>query len=141
MNGKNIPKKVKKPTTKNWQQTSKSLELSELIIQIEKSLRFSPVDIEWARENNRFYITQSRPDNDVGREKLKIENITEFEKKFIPEIQHLSFSKVGTMFRPLMLSREKMGDQKSLTSHTVIHYMNDGVIEVWGECFLDKNGF
>ena len=36
------------------------LELSELIIKIENHYGF-PVDIEWAKENNRFYITQSRP--------------------------------------------------------------------------------
>ena len=36
------------------------LELSELIIQIENHYDF-PVDIEWAYEKNKFYITQSRP--------------------------------------------------------------------------------
>ena len=36
------------------------LELSELIIKIENHYG-SPQDIEWARENNRFYILQSRP--------------------------------------------------------------------------------
>ncbi|MEK9161459.1 MAG: PEP/pyruvate-binding domain-containing protein, partial [Patescibacteria group bacterium] len=41
------------------------LELSELIIQIENHYGF-PVDIEWAYENNRFYITQSRPITTLG---------------------------------------------------------------------------
>jgi len=36
------------------------MELSELIIQIENHYN-SPQDIEWALENNKFYITQSRP--------------------------------------------------------------------------------
>lgn len=36
------------------------LELSELILKIENHYGF-PVDIEWAYENNKFYITQSRP--------------------------------------------------------------------------------
>jgi len=36
------------------------LELSKLIVLIEKHYRF-PVDIEWAREKGKFYITQSRP--------------------------------------------------------------------------------
>ena len=36
------------------------LELSELIIQIENHYGF-PVDIEWAYESDKFYITQSRP--------------------------------------------------------------------------------
>ena len=89
MNGKTSPQKGQRQNT-----DEQILELSELIIQIENHYGF-PVDIEWARENNRFYITQSRPITTLG-EKTKIENITEF-GKFIPEIQHLSFSKVGTM--------------------------------------------
>lgn len=36
------------------------LELAKLIVQIEKHYRF-PVDVEWAREKGKFYITQSRP--------------------------------------------------------------------------------
>lgn len=36
------------------------LELANLIMQIEKHYGF-PVDVEWAREDNTFYITQSRP--------------------------------------------------------------------------------
>ncbi|EKE20574.1 MAG: Phosphoenolpyruvate synthase [uncultured bacterium] len=36
------------------------LELSKLIIKIEKHYGF-PCDIEWAQENGKFYITQSRP--------------------------------------------------------------------------------
>jgi len=36
------------------------LELSELILKIENHYGF-PVDIEWAFENDKFYITQSRP--------------------------------------------------------------------------------
>ena len=36
------------------------LELAKLIINIEKHYSF-PVDVEWAYENGKFYITQSRP--------------------------------------------------------------------------------
>jgi pyruvate,water dikinase len=36
------------------------LELSDLIIKIEDHYQF-PVDIEWAFENKKFYIVQSRP--------------------------------------------------------------------------------
>ena len=36
------------------------IELSKLIVKIEKHYGF-PVDVEWAMEKNRFYITQSRP--------------------------------------------------------------------------------
>ncbi len=38
----------------------KILELTELILKIEKHYGF-PCDIEWARENGKFYIVQSRP--------------------------------------------------------------------------------
>lgn len=38
----------------------KILELSRLIVKIEKHYNF-PVDIEWALENDKFYILQSRP--------------------------------------------------------------------------------
>ena len=41
------------------------LELSELIIRIENHYGF-PQDIEWAFENNKFYITQSRPITTLG---------------------------------------------------------------------------
>jgi len=43
------------------------MELSELILKIENHYGF-PVDIEWAFENNKFYITQSRPITTLGRE-------------------------------------------------------------------------
>ncbi len=36
------------------------LDLAKLIMSIEKHYGF-PVDVEWAREGNKFYITQSRP--------------------------------------------------------------------------------
>ncbi|MDP2642190.1 MAG: PEP/pyruvate-binding domain-containing protein [bacterium] len=39
---------------------TKILELSDLVIKIEKHYNF-PCDIEWALERNRFYIVQSRP--------------------------------------------------------------------------------
>lgn len=39
---------------------SEVLELSGLIIKIKNHFSF-PVDIEWAKEKNKFYITQSRP--------------------------------------------------------------------------------
>lgn len=41
------------------------LELSKLILQIEKHYQF-PVDIEWAMEKGKFYITQSRPITTLG---------------------------------------------------------------------------
>src|SRR3989338_4575032 len=46
------------------------LELSELIIRIENHYN-SPQDIEWALENNKFYITQSRPITTLKKVKIK----------------------------------------------------------------------
>jgi len=42
------------------------LELSELILKIENHYG-TPQDIEWAYENNKFYITQSRPITTLGK--------------------------------------------------------------------------
>lgn len=39
---------------------SEILELTEIILKIENHFGF-PVDVEWAKEKNKFYITQSRP--------------------------------------------------------------------------------
>lgn len=47
-------------TQKQVLSDSEILELSELILKIESHFGF-PVDIEWAKEKNKFYITQSRP--------------------------------------------------------------------------------
>ena len=43
------------------------MELSELIVKIENHYGF-PVDIEWAYEKNKFYITQSRPITTLNKE-------------------------------------------------------------------------
>ena len=122
MNGKTSPKKGQRQKLTDEQ----ILELSELIIQIENHYGF-PVDIEWARKNNRFYITQSRPITTLG-EKTKIENITEFEKVYTRDttliIQQGWHDVVTNAFK------RKMGI-KNPHLPPVIHYMNDGVIEVW----------
>lgn len=47
-------------TQKQVLSDSEILELSELILKIENHFGF-PVDIEWAKEKDKFYITQSRP--------------------------------------------------------------------------------
>lgn len=63
---------VKEGASNNWVMVDKEkreqqklsnaqiIELSKIIIQIEKHYGF-PCDIEWAYENNKFYIVQSRP--------------------------------------------------------------------------------
>lgn len=54
---KNIPKEQGE---KQVLSDNEILELSELILKIEKHYKF-PCDIEWAFENGKIYITQSRP--------------------------------------------------------------------------------
>lgn len=48
------------PTQKQVLSDSEVLELSKLILNVENHFGF-PVDIEWAKEKDKFYITQSRP--------------------------------------------------------------------------------
>lgn len=71
------------------------LELSEIILNIENHYGF-PCDIEWAYENNTFYIVQSRPITTLGGEDssskkkdklsslLKAENVVKVEGDFVP---------------------------------------------------------
>lgn len=59
--GGNTWKKIPARLRERQKLTDKEiLELAKLIVRIEKHYRF-PVDIEWARAQGKFYITQSRP--------------------------------------------------------------------------------
>jgi rifampicin phosphotransferase len=59
-NGGNEWKELKEKGAEQVLNKKEIIELSKLIIKIEKHYGF-PVDIEWARKNGKFYITQSRP--------------------------------------------------------------------------------
>jgi len=102
------------------------LELSELIIQIENHYN-SPQDIEWALENNKFYITQSRPITTLEGE-IKTERIAEFEKAYTRDttliIQQGWHNVVANAF-------ERKKGIKNPHIPPVVHYMNDGIIEIW----------
>lgn len=50
------------------------LELSELILKIETHYSF-PCDIEWAFENGKFYITQSRPITTLSEKSARMLNL------------------------------------------------------------------
>ena len=85
------------------------LELSELIIKIENHYGF-PVDIEWAMENNQFYITQSRPITTLGEKNIS-------EGKFVDigdynDYQRLFQWKEGGL--PFLISDIFMGHYKNL---------------------------
>jgi len=102
------------------------MELSELIIQIENHYGF-PVDIEWAFENDKFYITQSRSITTLGGE-IKTERIAEFEKAYTRDttliIQQGWHNVVANAF-------ERKKGIKNPHIPPVVHYMNDGIIEIW----------
>ncbi len=52
------------------------IELSKLIVKIENHYGF-PCDIEWAKENEKFYIVQSRPITTISAKKIKQFSIQE----------------------------------------------------------------
>ena len=101
---------------------SEILALSEIIMTIEDHYGF-PCDIEWAYENGKFYIVQSRP-------------ITTLSEIAGPKI---SFEKAYTRDTTMIIQQ---GWNACVTNPfyasgtnpftpPVIHYMNDGVIEIW----------
>lgn len=67
------------------------LELSNLILRIEKHYGF-PCDIEWATENGKFYIVQSRPittlRKDGGGDSLNLKQLTEHLHYKIPTLPY-----------------------------------------------------
>lgn len=63
----NVWKKISgKKKTKQKLSGKEILGLSEIILGIEKHYKF-PVDVEWALEKGKFYITQSRPITTLGK--------------------------------------------------------------------------
>lgn len=96
------------------------LELAKLVIKIENHYGF-PCDIEWAYENGKFYITQSRPITTLSNKPF----VREFKKFFTRDIslvmmeywwegEYLSFNKLlneATRFNPLFI---KTGNQTNV---------------------------
>lgn len=74
------------------------IELSKLIIKIEKHYGF-PVDVEWAREKNKFYIVQSRPITTLIKEERNEKEKIILTKKFSREhslfyLENWSYSEI-----------------------------------------------
>ena len=98
-------------------------ELSDIIVNIENHYGF-PCDIEWAFENDTFYIVQSRP-------------ITTL--KHVSNNKKLDFEKVYTRDTSRIIQQAWVADishpsfvsQKNEHLPSIIHYMHEGVIEVW----------
>ncbi len=97
------------------------LNLSNIIITIENHYGF-PCDIEWAYENGKFYIVQSRPITTLSQSNQKID----FEKSYTRDTTLI----IQQAWNECVTSPFYSGN---LNPHLppVIHYMNDGVIEVW----------
>ena len=118
----------------NWQDLSKELaekqvlsesqilEFANIIITIENHYGF-PCDIEWAYENGQFYIVQSRPITTLlksTKSKIKFEKAYTRDTTMI--IQQAWNACVTTPF---------YSSGTNPFTPPVIHYMNDGIIEIW----------
>ncbi|MEX0649422.1 MAG: PEP/pyruvate-binding domain-containing protein [Candidatus Andersenbacteria bacterium] len=66
------------------------LELAKLVVSIEKHYGF-PVDVEWASENNTFYIVQSRPITTLISKQKKEEAGGSLLQKFMTGLERDSF--------------------------------------------------
>tara|TARA_Y100000310_G_scaffold317337_1_gene370120 strand:- start:977 stop:2563 length:1587 start_codon:yes stop_codon:yes gene_type:complete len=89
------------------------LELAKLIKKIEDHYGF-PCDIEWAKENNKFYITQSRP---ITTLTPKTEEDSESKKKRSLKsdtgegyVFHTTVSGFGVLFLDLVLGKKTYGE-------------------------------
>jgi len=102
------------------------LELTEIILRIESHYGF-PCDIEWAYENNQFYVVQSRPITTLSK-KEEIPEKIKFEKEYSRDntllIQQAWCSAVNSYQIKLEMKEYK---NKLL----VFDYLNDGVVEIW----------
>lgn len=108
------------------------LELADLVVAIEKHYGF-PCDVEWALENGKFYILQSRP-------------ITTLHKK---ERHHLHYtvSDLGILHHHIILNRDSYGalDYRTLVENGVVRaYLTDEGMEEArerGKKLLDEGFF
>ena len=75
------------------------IELSKLIVKIENHYGF-PCDVEWAREANNFFITQSRPITTIEQKESKT-NSEKMIEKFLSETHPEDVFKMSFEFIPL----------------------------------------
>ncbi|MEK7129863.1 MAG: PEP/pyruvate-binding domain-containing protein [Patescibacteria group bacterium] len=108
------------------------LELTNLVVAIEKHYGF-PCDVEWALENGKFYILQSRP----------ITTLTKKERHHF----HYTATDVGILHHDVMLSLDGYGafDYRILIESGVVRgYLSDAGMEQareHGEKLLDEDFF
>ncbi len=104
------------------------IELSKLVMNIETHYGF-PVDVEWACEGGKFFITQSRPittlheavHEDQKSQKIRFVKTYSRDYSMIVEQAWYSFLEYGL---------KKLGWDCPYEEF-VIFYINDGVIEIW----------
>jgi phosphoenolpyruvate synthase/pyruvate phosphate dikinase len=103
-NGGNEWRDVPEPQASSQVLTQEQiLELSEIILGIEKHYGF-PCDIEWAYENSKFYIVQSRPITTLQKkQETSEENIVEFvnKNKFHKQFVYSFLPTVSKTFLPI----------------------------------------
>ena len=117
------------------------LELSDLVIKIEKHYGF-PVDVEWAREKNSFYVVQSRPITTLSKQ---LEQVQKKEYIFLWG-QKQSAMLVDVMIAALGQEQEVMneGISEDLALHidgVCENYMPLKAIDEWranGHKYFDK---
>ncbi len=108
------------------------LELADLVVAIEKHCGF-PCDIEWAFENGKFYILQSRP----------ITTLTKKERHHF----HYTGTDIGILHHDIMLSPDSYGafDYRILIESGVVRgYLSDAGMEQareHGKKLLDEDFF
>ncbi len=103
------------------------LELSEIIMKIENHYGF-PCDIEWANQNGKFYIVQSRPITTLSNKTFiqqKQTFIKAYTRNFSIIMQQAWFAanKEGLI--------KKLGLKDYPYNPPYLYYMKDGVEEVW----------
>jgi pyruvate,water dikinase len=98
-NGGNKWKELAEKGKKQVLNEKEIIELSKLIVKIENHYGF-PCDIEWAREANNFFITQSRPITTIEQKEAK-PNSEKMIEKFLSETQPEDVFKMSFEFIPL----------------------------------------
>jgi len=103
------------------------LDLSNIILNIENHYGF-PCDIEWAFEDGKFYIVQSRPITTLN-ERTSKENEVYFKKVLVIDT-NLLFQEAATYATSEGL--EQIFEVKFPFDHApIIYFVRDGLIEFW----------
>ncbi|HVN26194.1 MAG TPA: PEP/pyruvate-binding domain-containing protein [Candidatus Paceibacterota bacterium] len=103
------------------------LELSKLILRIEDQYGF-PCDIEWALEKGKFYIVQSRPITTLSWPKKEKDDPIKFKKIYTRDTTYI-MQEIWAFGCSDGVEGEFGWKNPYLPG--IIHYMNQGSIEIW----------